>query len=141
MKTIDVSLFDGNPFCIKTKSKLNPEGLDYIVDRIPAILEIKLMQEQEDITSKAAKWKTIEQQNFEKWKALLIEVIKTNNEIVNEKDITSLSPIHIIGILMALINYLNEKSQIVYEGLAPEVKAEVEKIQNDIKKKTIEKAL
>lgn len=138
MKTIDVSLFEGNPFVIKTKHKKNPEGRDYEINFIDAIYEIKLMQEQEDIASKASKWKTVEQQDFEKWKDLIKKIIKSNDDTLNEKDINLLAPMHVIGILMAFITYLQEKSKIVYEGLAPEVKAEVEKIQDDLKKKTIE---
>jgi hypothetical protein len=137
MKTIDVSLFEGSPFTIKTKHKGNPEGRDYVIEKVDAVYEIKLMQEQENITSKSSKWGTIEQSDFDKWRSLIKKIIKLNDDTLNENDIDKLMPIHIIGVLMALITYLNEKSKIIYEGLAPEMKVEVEKIQDDLKKKTI----
>jgi hypothetical protein len=142
MKTIDVSLFEGNPFTIKTAHRGNPSGQDYVIDRVDAVYEIKLMQEQEELTQKASKWKTLEQEDFNKWKKMLINIIKTNdNTLFNEEDINKLMPVHIIGILMALITFLNERTKIIYEGLAPEMKQEIEKVQEDVKKKTIESLL
>lgn len=144
MRTIDVSNFEGDPFEIKTKHKGNPEGKDYIIDFIDAIYEIKLMQMQNDITKKAGKWETIEQQDFDRWKDLIKKIIKSNNnlQIIDEKelerDINKLAPTHTLGILIALISYLTKKSRIVYEGLDPETKKEAEKLEDDLKKKTLE---
>lgn len=141
MKTIDISLFEGSPFCIKTKSKRNIEGKEYVIDFVDAVDEIKLMQQQEEIISKSSKWKDICQQDVDKWRKLLIEIIRKNDSEINEKDINLFSPIQLIGVLMALISHLQEKSNIIYEGLSPEVKEEVNKITEDVKKKKIEKAL
>ncbi len=134
MKTVDVGLFEGNPFEIKTR------GRAYVINSVSAIMELKLMQEQEDITTKSAKWKLLEQQDLERWKDLLKKIILENCSDLEDKDITSLKPLDILGILMALITYLQERSKIVYEGLSPDVKKEIEKVTDDLKKKTIEKA-
>lgn len=138
MKTIDVSLFEGSPFEIKTAHKRNLEGKNYVIEKIDAVYEIKLMQEQEDITKKSSKWKELTQEDINRWKDLIKKIIKSNDDTLNDEDINKLYPIHVIGILMALITYLNEKSKVIYEGLAPEVKEEVEKFQDEVKKKTIE---
>jgi len=131
LKTVDINLFGGSPFIITTAGK------SYTINFISAIMELKLMQEQEEITTKASRWKLLEQQDLERWKALLLKIIQENTVDVEEKDISSLRPIDLLGILMALMTYLTERSKIIYEGLSPEVKKEVEKAENDLKKKTI----
>jgi hypothetical protein len=131
MKTVDVNLFEGDPFVIKTKGKT------YTINFISAIMELKLMQDQEDITTKSAKWKLLEQQDIVRWQSYISKIIQENAVDFDEKDITGLRPIDILGILMALISYLQERSKIIYEGLSPEVKKEVEKATDDLKKKTL----
>lgn len=144
MKTIDASNFEGDPFQIKTKHSRNPDGSDYTIEFIDAIYEIKLMQMQGDITRKAGKWENIEQQDFDKWRDLIKKIIKVNGniQVIDDKkldeDINKLSPVHILGILMGLISHLAQKSRIVYDGLDEEAKKEAEKLEDDIKKKTIE---
>lgn len=129
MKTVDVSLFEGDPFIIKTKGKT------YTINFVSSIMELKLMQDQEEITTKSSKWKLLEQQDLDRWKSMIIKIIMDNTQDYDEKDINSLRPIDILGILMALISYLQERSKIIYEGLSPEVKKEVEKATDDLKKK------
>lgn len=147
MKTIDASNFEGDPIEIKTKHKGNPDGKNYTIDFVDAIYEIKLMQMQEDITKKAGKWQNIEQQDFEKWKDLIKKIIKSNSKIQIiddaqlDRDINLMSPPHLLGVLMALVTYMNQKSKIIFEGLDPEVQKEAKEMTDDIKKKTMENLL
>lgn len=138
MDYIDLSLYEGKPFGIKTKS-----GKEYKITFVPAHLELKLMQEQEDIHAKAGKWKTLEQQDLEKWKSLIIKILNEQPESqeVDEKDISSMRPMDVIAVCLALCAYLTERSKIVYDSVGKEAKEEMEKVRDDIKKKTIEKAL
>ena len=141
MKTIDLGLFEGEPFSILTKHRENPEGREYIINFIPAYLEHKLMNEQADIIAKSREWKKIEGNDLERWKDILKKVIKENDEGYNEKDINTLRPMQLIGVLMALMTFLNQRSNIIYEALSDEAKEEVEKVKNEVKKKEIEKLL
>ena len=131
MKTVDINLFGGNPFLINTKGK------SYTINFVSSVMELKLMQEQEDISTKASKGKLLTQQDIERWKDILLKIIKENTDDVDDSDVSGLKPIDLLGVLMALLTYLTERSKIIYEGLSPEVKEEVEKATNDLKKKTL----
>lgn len=145
MKTIDMGLFEGSKFCIKTKSLVNPEGEDYFIERIDAIDELKLMQHQEEISEKSTKWKTLKSSDIDNWKKLIIPIITKNNQDIEEEkiksDIDTVRPMDLMGILISFIGFLNERSGIIFSGLADETKEEIQKIQNDVKKKKIENVL
>ena len=111
MKTVDINLFAGNPFEIKTTGKT------YIINFVSSIMELRLMQEQEEITIKASKWKLITNEDLITWKGLIKEVISENKQEIDESDMDNLRPLDVLGILMALMSYLTERSKIVYEGL------------------------
>lgn len=139
----DISLFDveKNPIILIGKEKT------YSITFINAITELNLMQHQEDIAMKSSKWKTLTQQDLDRWKAMLIKVIQDNNkqngieEAFDTTDITGLYPMPLIANMMGLINYLGKRSDIITKSLAPEVQEEVKKATDDYKKKVMEKAL
>jgi len=141
MKTVDVGLFEGEPFNIKTAHNGNKEGREYKIEFVPAHIELKLMNEQEAIISKTRSWKNINNNDLEGWKVLLKKVIKENDDTMDEGDVNKLRPMQIIGILMALMEFLNQRSSVIYEALSDDVKVEVEKAKEDIKKKEAAKAL
>ena len=139
MKTIDLGLFEGEPFSFSTKHRDNPEGQKYEINFIPAIHELKLMNEQADIIAKSREWKKIDGNDLERWKDLLKKIVRDNDNTLNDKDINTLRPLQLIGVLMALMTFLNERSNIIYEALSDDAKIEVEKVKEEVKKKEIEK--
>jgi len=136
MKTIDLTLFESEGFEIKTKTTT------YNINFVSSVLELKFLQENQNITSKSKDFKTLEQADLERWKHLIKSSIKENGqEDFDEKDINKLAPLQIIAVMMGYIQYLNKRSNVIYQAFDDETKKEIEQITEDVKKKTINKAL
>jgi len=136
MKTIDLTLFEGEGFEIKTKTRT------YAINFVSSVMELKFLQEQENITKKSRDFKTLEQQDLEKWKHLIKNSIKENGvEDLDEGDINSLKPFEVLAVMIGYIQFLTERSQVIYQGLSDKTKKEIEEITDDIKKKEMNKAL
>ena len=131
MKTIDLSLFDDEGFCIKTKEN------SYVIEFVSTIMELKLMQQNETIISKASKWKDLEQQDLDRWKDLIKKIIAENTPEFDEKGINSLKPMEVIAIMLGLMNYLNKRSEVIQSALDDDTKKEIAKLKEDTKKKAM----
>lgn len=134
MKTIDLTLFENEDGLeIKTKNKT------YIITFISSVQELKLMQNQGDISTKLSKWQELEQQTFEQWKSIIKNIIKEqSDQDLDEKDINRLKPLAVVSIMYALMEWLKERTSIVLNSLSEETKKEAKKIENEVKKKKIQ---
>lgn len=129
MRTIDLGLFQPEPLEIKLAN-----GTKYEILFVSAGLELKLMQEQGDISSKISKWKDVDGNDLERWKDLFKKILKEQeNSNINESDINKLSPIELMTVMLALVNYLGERSKIIKQAFPQETKDEIEKIEKDLK--------
>ena len=88
---IDLSAFISKPDCqFKTRT-----GKDYNVKFVSAISELKLLNEQAEISTALSNWKTIKQEQLDKWKQILISILyEQENKIVkeDEKEINEMYP-------------------------------------------------
>lgn len=137
MKTIDLSLFEKDEIVIKIS-----EEKEYRITNVPSVLELKLMNYQNDISSKLSKWDSLDQGDLERWKGLIINIISQQpDQEINKEDINRLYPQQILAILTGLLQHLNKRSRIIFNALDEDVRKEVEKVEDDVKKKAMEKVL
>lgn len=144
MKTIDLANFERKDFEFKTKN-----GDLYCIDFVSAISENSLLKEQANFSSKSGNFASISSGDQSKWKDIITIVLKEQKNDGQRKyedekiknDIDEMSLLEIITIMMALISYTTAKSDIIYQAFDNEQKEELKKAKEDLKKKTMSKAL
>lgn len=138
MNTIDLTLFDeSDGFEIKLTEKT------YVIKEVSAINELKIMQNQEDISNKISKWKSLAQQDLVRWKEFIKSLIKEQNsmdldESEMNSDINKLKPIQVVAIMYGLLDYLKKRTNLVFNALSEETRAEAKKLEKEVKKKMIQ---
>jgi hypothetical protein len=130
MKVIDLDLFDPEAIEIKTGNTT------YNIKFIPANLELRLLQLQPEVNEKASDFRKLTDADLTKWKDVIKKICAANHGEIEEKTINCLSVLQVIAVMMALLKYINERSQVIYQAFDEATKTEIKKIENDIKKKT-----
>lgn len=137
-RIIDLTLFNPEPFCFKTKT------CTYKISFVSSVMEYELLTEQENILAKTKSFKSLNKEDLAKWSAMIKKIIRENGSTLDDKDIDSLSPLELITFILALINYLNKKSDLLKQAFEPEVQEQMKTIEKElkdgIKKKTMESA-
>ena len=138
-RIIDLTLFNPEPFCFKTKTCI------YKINFVSSVMEYELLTEQENILAKTKSFKTLDKvKDLQKWAEMIKKIIRENGQTLEDKDIDGLSPLELITLILTLINYLNKKSDMLKQAFEPEIQEQMKSIEKElkdgIKKKTMESA-
>jgi hypothetical protein len=141
MNIIDLSLYAPEPFAFKTKTN----NL-YEIAFVSSSMELSLLKEQGDIVEKSKNFKLLEQLDIDRWKKIIKAILLEQKDILIDKveyakrieeDLQCLSPLDVIAILMGLIEYLRERSQVMFQAFNTDTRRAIKEAEENIKKKII----